>query len=200
MNKIEMDIVALSHSVSQSNNYAIVLGEIDGVRRLPIVIGAFEAQAIAVAIEEMVPNRPLTHDLFKNTLDTFSIQLKEVVINTLVDGIFYARLICLKDGELIEVDSRTSDAIALAVRFKCPIYTYDFILDSAGVVLEENEDEGQEIPVERPSRPSRQPRGNSLSGYSVADLNRMLEEVLAEEDYERAAEIRDEINRRKEQD
>jgi bifunctional DNase/RNase len=199
MNKIEMDIVALSHSVSQSNNYAIVLGEVDGVRRLPIVIGAFEAQAIAVAIEEMVPNRPLTHDLFKNTLDTFSIQLKEVVINTLVDGIFYARLVCLKDGELIEVDSRTSDAIALAVRFKCPIYTYDFILDSAGVVLEENEDEGQEIPVERASRPSRQPRGNSLSGYSVADLNRMLEEVLAEEDYERAAEIRDEINRRKEQ-
>jgi uncharacterized protein len=200
MNKIEMDIVALSHSVSQSNNYAIVLGEIDGVRRLPIVIGAFEAQAIAVAIEEMVPNRPLTHDLFKNTLDTFSIQLKEVVINTLVDGIFYARLVCLKDGELVEVDSRTSDAIALAVRFKCPIYTYDFILDSAGVILEENEGEGEEIPVERPSRPSRQPRGNSLSGYSVADLNRMLEEVLSEEDYERAAEIRDEINRRKEQD
>lgn len=199
MNKIEMDIVALSHSVSQSNNYAIVLGEIDGVRRLPIVIGAFEAQAIAVAIEEMVPNRPLTHDLFKNTLETFSIQLKEVVINTLVDGIFYARLVCLKDGELVEVDSRTSDAIALAVRFKCPIYTYDFILDSAGVVLEDTEEEGQEIPVERPSRPSRQPRGNSLSGYSIADLNRMLDEVLAEEDYERAAEIRDEINRRKEQ-
>ena len=147
-----------------------------------------------------MPNRPLTHDLFKNTLDTFSIQLKEVVINTLVDGIFYARLVCLKDGELVEVDSRTSDAIALAVRFKCPIYTYDFILDSAGVILEENEGEGEEIPVERPSRPSRQPRGNSLSGYSVADLNRMLEEVLSEEDYERAAEIRDEINRRKEQD
>lgn len=200
MNKIEMDIVALSHSVSQSNNYAIVLGEIDGVRRLPIVIGAFEAQAIAVAIEEMVPNRPLTHDLFKNTLETFSIQLQEVVINTLVDGIFYARLICLKDGELVEVDSRTSDAIALAVRFKSPIYTYDFILDSAGVVLEDTEEENEEIPVERPNRPARKPRGNSLSGYSVADLNRMLEEVLAEEDYERAAEIRDEINRRKEQD
>lgn len=200
MNKIEMDIVALSHSVSQSNNYAIVLGEIDGVRRLPIVIGAFEAQAIAVAIEEMVPNRPLTHDLFKNTLETFSIQLQEVVINTLVDGIFYARLICLKDGELVEVDSRTSDAIALAVRFKSPIYTYDFILDSAGVVLEDTEEENEEIPVERPSRPARKPRGNSLSGYSVADLNRMLEEVLSEEDYERAAEIRDEINRRKEQD
>ena len=134
MRKIELDIVALSHSVTQSNNYAVVLGEREGARRLPIVIGAFEAQAIAVAIENMTPNRPLTHDLFKNTLDTFNIQLKEVVINNLLEGIFYARLICLKDGEIIEIDSRTSDALALSVRFKCPIYTYEFILDAAGVV------------------------------------------------------------------
>lgn len=205
MKKIEMDIVALSHSVTQSNNYAVVLGEREGMRRLPIVIGAFEAQAIAVAIEEMTPNRPLTHDLFKNTLETFHIDLKEVVINNLVEGIFYARLICLKDNELIEIDSRTSDAIALAVRFKCPIYTYEFILDTAGVVLEEPEDEAS-APTTRPSparrsgsaRAKRGGRGSSLSSFSVDDLNRMLEEVLAEEDYERAAEIRDEINRRNE--
>ena len=133
MRKIELDIVALSHSVTQSHNYAVVLGEQGGSRRLPIVIGSFEAQAIAVAMERMTPNRPLTHDLFKNTLETFNIELKEVIINNLLDGIFYARLICIKDSEIIEIDSRTSDALAMAVRFNCPIYTYEFILDAAGV-------------------------------------------------------------------
>ncbi len=139
MKKIELDIVALSHSVTQSHNYAVVLGEQGGSRRLPIVIGGFEAQAIAVAMERMTPNRPLTHDLFKNTLDTFNVDLKEVVINNLLDGIFYARLICLKEGEMIEIDSRTSDALAMAVRFNCPIFTYEFILDAAGVVLEDTQ-------------------------------------------------------------
>ncbi len=195
MRKIELDIVALSHSVTQSNNYAVVLGEREGARRLPIVIGGFEAQAIAVAIEGMSPNRPLTHDLFKNTLDTFNIQLKEIIINNLLEGIFYARLICLKDGEIIEVDSRTSDALALAVRFKCPIYTYEFILDAAGVVLEESDEQDEEV-VETQKSVEPQ-RGTSLAAYSVEDLNKMLQEVLADEDYERAAEIRDEINRRK---
>ena len=140
MKRIELDIVALSHSMTQSHNYAVVLGERRGQRRLPIVIGSFEAQAIAVAMERMVPNRPLTHDLFKSTLDTFGIQLKEVVINNLLDGIFYARLVCMKNGELFEIDSRTSDAIAMAVRFECPIFTYDFILEAAGVVLEDTEE------------------------------------------------------------
>lgn len=196
MRKIELDIVALSHSVTQSHNYAVVLGEQDGTRRLPIVIGSFEAQAIAVAMEQMTPNRPLTHDLFKNTLETFNIELKEVVINNLLDGIFYARLVCLKDGEFFEIDSRTSDALAMAVRFQCPIYTYEFILDAAGIVLEESEEEAGER-----SRPTEkavvQSKGNSLSSYSIDDLNKLLDEVLAEEDYERAAEIRDELNRRK---
>ncbi len=192
MKKIELDIVALSHSVTQSHNYAVVLGERSGSRRLPIVIGSFEAQAIAVAMERMTPNRPLTHDLFKNTLETFHIDLKEVVINNLLDGIFYARLICLKDGELIEIDSRTSDALAMAVRFACPIFTYEFILDAAGVVLEESEEEGE------PAEERAQPKGKSasLSSYSIDALNKMLEEMLAEENYERAAEIRDEIRRR----
>ncbi len=192
MKKIELDIVALSHSVSQSHNYAVVLGEIDGSRRLPIVIGGFEAQAIAVAMEQMTPNRPLTHDLFKNTLETFDIELKEVIINNLLDGIFYARLLCIKNGEIIEIDSRTSDALAMAVRFECPIYTYEFILDAAGVVLEKPDAPSPEK-SQVPSRKEKQ----SLSQTSLNDLEKMLEEVLAKEDYERAAKIRDEINRRK---
>jgi len=195
MKKIELDIVALSHSVTQSHNYAVVLGEQSGSRRLPIVIGSFEAQAIAVAMERMTPNRPLTHDLFKNTLDTFHIELKEVIINNLLDGIFYARLICVKDGEIIEVDSRTSDALALAVRSNCPIYTYEFILDAAGVVLEDTEEEPEPAPARERRRRSSS-RGASLSSFSVEDLHKMLNEVLSEENYERAAEIRDEIKRR----
>ena len=198
MKKIELDIVALSHSVTQSHNYAVVLGEQSGTRRLPIVIGSFEAQAIAVAMERMTPNRPLTHDLFKSTLETFNIELKEVVINNLLDGIFYARLICIKDGDIIEIDSRTSDALAMAVRFDCPIYTYEFILDAAGVVLEDSEEEGQPG-GETVTTGERQEKA-SLSSYSTEELERMLEEVLNEENYERAAEIRDEIDRRKRAD
>lgn len=200
MKKIELDIVALSHSVTQSHNYAVVLGEMGGVRRLPIVIGSFEAQAIAVAMERMTPNRPLTHDLFKNVLDTFSIQLKEVIISNLLDGVFHARLVCLKDGDLYEIDARTSDALALAVRFECPIYTFEFILDAAGVSLEEEvHEQAQEPQRERRKRTSSF-KNSALSAYSIEDLNKMLEEVLSEEDYERAAQIRDEIKRRGNQD
>jgi len=205
MKKIKLDIVALSHSVTQSHNYAVVLGEEDGSRRLPIVIGGFEAQAIAVAMERMTPNRPLTHDLFKNTLETFDVELKEVIINNLLDGIFYARLICVKEGDVVEIDSRTSDALAMAVRFDCPIYTYEFILDAAGVILEEPEEgEGDLASSSGSSSSSKKkkrkaspaPGGNALSQYSEDDLNQMLNEVLEEEDYERAAEIRDELKRR----
>lgn len=203
MKKIELDIVALSHSVTQSHNYAVVLGEQDGSRRLPIVIGGFEAQAIAVAMERMTPNRPLTHDLFKNTLSTFEVELKEVIINNLLEGIFYARLVCIKDGEVVEIDSRTSDALAMAVRFNCPIYTYEFILDAAGVILEDPDEEG----APQPSKPAPKKRrkkatakstakGSGLAQYSDVDLEQMLNEVLGEEDYERAAEIRDELKKR----
>jgi len=200
MKKIELDIVALSHSVTHSHNYAVVLGEQGGVRRLPIVIGGFEAQAIAVAMERMTPSRPLTHDLFKNTMDTLDVELKEVVINNLLDGIFYARLVCLKNGEMIEVDSRTSDALAMAVRFDCPIYTYEFILDAAGVILEDTDEE--EDGVEAASTGKRKKRRGgkqkpvALSQYPVEDLEKMLVEVLDNEDYLKAAEIRDEIKRR----
>ncbi len=195
MKKIELDIVALSHSVTQSHNYAVVLGEKNGKRRLPIVIGGFEAQAIAVAMERMTPNRPLTHDLFKKTLQTFGIELKEVLINNLLDGIFYARLVCDQNGEEVEIDSRTSDALALAVRFKCPIFTFEFILEAAGVVLEEEEgaeaatEAGEEEGVEEGERP--------LDQYNAAALEKLLQEALAQENYERAAEIRDELNRRR---
>ncbi|MEO1257916.1 MAG: bifunctional nuclease domain-containing protein [Bacteroidota bacterium] len=203
MRKIELDIVALSHSVTQSHNYAVVLGEQDGTRRLPIVIGGFEAQAIAVAMERMTPNRPLTHDLFKNALETFTIDLKEVIINNLLDGIFYARLICERNGEMFEIDSRTSDALAMAVRFNCPIYTYEFILDAAGVVLEEPEGGSKSAPAKAGGRTRRKKgpaKGASLTTYSVDELNKLLEDVLSKEDYEQAAKIRDEINRRQEND
>ncbi len=194
MRKIALDIVALSHSVTQSNNYAIVLNEREGSRRLPIVIGGFEAQAIAVSIEGMQPNRPLTHDLFKNTLSTFNIELKEVIINNLLEGIFFARLVCLKDGEIIEIDARTSDALALSVRFECPIYTYEFILEAAGIEVEETDDH---FPDDEDESGLDLKSASQLSNYSVEELRRMLEEVLAEEDYEEAAKIRDEINQRK---
>lgn len=193
MKKIELDIVALSHSVTQSHNYAVVLGEHEGARRLPIVIGGFEAQAIAVAMERMTPNRPLTHDLFKNALEIFNVELKEVLINNLLDGIFYARLICEKEGETIEIDSRTSDALAMAVRFNCPIFTYEFILEAAGVVLEEA-DEGAAVPKKAPARKS---KSSSLNSFSMDELTKLLDEVLGKEDYEQAARIRDEIKRRK---
>jgi len=192
MEKIKLDIVALSHSVTQSHNYAVVLGEEDGNRRLPIVIGGFEAQAIAVAMEKMSPNRPLTHDLFRNTLESFDIILTEIVINNLLDGIFYAQLICEKNGEKFEIDSRTSDAIAMAVRFECPIYTYEFIMETAGVVLEDSEGT-----ISAASKRESPPQKKLLSEYSLADLTTMLEKVLADEDYEKAARIRDELNNRK---
>ncbi len=199
MKKIQLDIVALSHSVSQSHNYAVVLGEQDGSRRLPIVIGAFEAQAIAVAMERMTPNRPLTHDLFKNALDTFNVDLKEVIINDLLDGIFYAKLVCVRQGEIIEIDSRTSDALAMAVRFNCPVFTYEFILESAGVILEEGQDEGEEEQGKMVMKEKEQEkRPTALTSYSLDALKKMLDEVLTEENYERAARIRDEINRRRE--
>lgn len=191
MRRIELEIVALSHSMTQSHNYAVVLGEKRGKRRLPIVIGSFEAQAIAVALEQMTPNRPLTHDLFKNALDTFNIKMKEVIINNLLDGIFYARLVCLKEGELYEIDSRTSDAIAMAVRFDCPIFTYDFILEAAGVIMEEQESGNfSAVPVASGLDDT------ALEGWPLDALQTRLQEVLEAEDYEMAARIRDELKRR----
>lgn len=195
MKRIELEIVALSHSMTQSHNYAVVLGERRGKRRLPIVIGSFEAQAIAVALERMVPNRPLTHDLFKNAFDAFDIQLKEVIISNLLDGIFYARLVCVKNGELFEIDSRTSDAIAMAVRFECPIFTYDFILEAAGVILEEQEGGGFSA-VPAPAELDEE----VMETWPIDALRGRLQEALDNEEYEMAAKIRDELKRREEKD
>lgn len=191
MKKIELNIVALSHSVTQSHNYAVVLGENEGVRRLPIVIGGFEAQAIAVAMEKMNPNRPMTHDLIKNAFSTFHIEIKEVIINNLLDGIFYSKLICERDGEEVEIDSRTSDALALAVRYDCPIYTYEFILEASGVILEDPEI------IDKPKKKDPRKKQDEIASISDIDLHSMLDEALVNEDYEKAAKIRDEINQRK---
>ena len=192
LRKIELEIIALSHSVTQTQNYAVVLGEVEGNRRLPIVIGGFEAQAIAVVLERMNPNRPLTHDLFKNALSSFGVEIKEIIINDLVEGIFFSKLICEKDEESIEIDSRTSDALAMAVRFNCPIYTYEFIMESAGVILEDVEDQVKIGGAPKPGRSE-----TSFERYSTEELNKMLQQVLGDEDYEKAAKIRDEINKRK---
>ncbi len=190
MEKIKLEIVAISHSVTSSHNYAVILGEADGERRLPIVIGGFEAQAIAVAVENMTPNRPLTHDLFKNTLVNFNITIEEIIINDLIDGIFYAQLACVQDGNTYIIDSRTSDAIAMAVRFDCPIYTYPFILDAAGVEVEKEDKDTKDTS-------EKEKDSGDLSRFSDKELESMLQKVLESEDYEKAAKIRDELNSRK---
>lgn len=197
MKKIELEIVALSHSITQTHSYAVVLGEVNGLRRLPIVIGGFEAQAIAVALEKMQPSRPLTHDLMKNFMTAFTIDLHEIIICDLQEGIFYSKLVCSSEKDTVEIDSRTSDALALAVRFGCPIYTFENILDSAGILMEETTGkkkktkESKEVPVEEST-------GNEdLKTMSLEDLNSLLNEVLENEDYIRAIAIRDEINNRK---
>lgn len=194
--KLELEIVALSHSVTQSHSYAVVLGEVNGVRKLPIVIGAFEAQAIAVALENMQPTRPLTHDLLKNMMHAFQIQLVEILIHRIHEGIFYAKLICQTPTESIEIDSRTSDALALAVRFDAPIFTYESILDSAGLQMDETTGRNPEPESDKKSK-TKVSGKDDLSSMSVTELQQMLEEVLDKEDYIKAAQIRDEINSRK---
>lgn len=196
MKKIELEIIALSHSITQTHSYAVVLGEVFGQRRLPIVIGGFEAQAIAVALEKMNPSRPLTHDLMKNIFHSFSIELVEIIIHNLEDGIFYSKLICSNQEETMEIDSRTSDALALAVRFGCPIYTYENIMESASLIVEEELEtpEPEPRPVVNPSEAASK---DDLQIFSIEDLQKMLDDVLEKEDYIKAAAIRDEINRRK---
>jgi bifunctional DNase/RNase len=197
MKKIELDIVGLSYSQTQSGAYALVLGEINGRRRLPIIIGSFEAQAIAIEIEKMTPSRPLTHDLFKSFAEAYHISVQEVIIYNLVDGIFYSKLICTDGKKSLEIDARTSDAIALAVRFDCPIYTYEFILSSAGIVIEGNEFVYLENISEAPEETTPVNPAAGFSSLSTDELKTKLQEALAEESYEKAAKIRDELNRRK---
>jgi bifunctional DNase/RNase len=194
MKKIELEIVALSHSITQTHSYAVVLGEVNGLRRLPIVIGGFEAQAIAVALEKMQPSRPLTHDLMKNFMTAFSIDLHEIIISDLQEGIFYSKLVCSSDNDTIEIDSRTSDALALAVRFGCPVFTYEHILESAGILME---DAGTTSPKKRRTATVEEEGSpNNLKALSMEELETLLNEVLEQEDYIRAIAIRDEIKSR----
>lgn len=198
MKKIKLDIVGLSYSQTQSGAYALVLGEVNGRRRLPIIIGSFEAQAIAIEIEKMTPSRPLTHDLFKSFAQAYHLQIQEVIIYNLIDGIFYSKLICSDGKKVVEIDARTSDAIAMAVRFDCPINTYEFILSTAGIVIEGNDF----VYLENLNEQQSEDKSTSLNpgnytSVSVEELKTMLQEALADEAYEKAAKIRDELNKRK---
>lgn len=196
MKKIELEIVALSHSITQTHSYAVVLGEVNGLRRLPIVIGGFEAQAIAVALEKMQPSRPLTHDLMKNFMNAFGVELNEIIINDLQEGIFFSKLVCSTENDTVEIDSRTSDALALAVRFGCPIYTYENILESAGIMMEETASKKKKSQTGEVVEELRT-GSEDLKAMSIDELNSLLNEVLESEDYIRAIAIRDEINSRK---
>ena len=195
MEKIKLDIAGLSYSQTQSGAYALVLSEVIGKRRLPIIIGGFEAQAIAIELEKMTPSRPLTHDLFKNFSDHFKINLVEVIIYNLVEGIFFAKLICEQNGKEVEIDSRTSDAIALAVRFGSPIYTYEFVLNSAGIILDDDNDDKDEI---APEISLEEITKNPSERMSLKELKKHLKNSIDNEDYEAASRFRDEINNRQE--
>lgn len=198
MSLVRLNIKGISYSQTQSGAYALVLSEVDGIRTLPIVIGAFEAQSIAIALEkEIKPPRPLTHDLFKSFADRFQIQIKQVIIHKLVDGVFYSSLICERDNIEEIIDTRTSDAIALATRFNAPIFTYENILDKAGIYLKikdelnvEKENLETEELVDEPKKQS------TYNKFSLKQLNEKLNEAVQNEDYELAAKIRDEINKR----
>ncbi|MEZ0611588.1 bifunctional nuclease domain-containing protein [Fibrella sp. WM1] len=196
MEKIKLEILGLSPSQSQSGSFALVLGEEYGNRRLPIIIGMFEAQAIAIEIEKIVPNRPMTHDLFKQFAKNFGFTVREIVISDLREGIFFARIVCSDGVQETVVDARPSDAIAIGIRFGVSIYTYESILSEAGITAtSEEEDEDQEELVRASSRSPRA-FGEQLKDMTVDELQRMLDEALGNEEYERAAKIRDEISKR----
>jgi len=205
VDKIKLEILGLSSSQSQSGSFALVLGESEGSRRLPIIIGMFEAQAIAIEIEKIVPNRPMTHDLFKSFAHSFNYSVKEIVISDLKEGVFFAKIVCDNGMETVEIDSRPSDAIAIGIRFDAPIYTYEKIMSEAGIVLSDDKDEDDiselKKPVEKSSSPSTStPQSKSdfdkLKNMSMDKLNELLDKMIQSEDYEKAAKIRDEINRR----
>jgi len=193
MDKIELEIIGISFSQSQSGAYALILGEVGQKRRLPIIIGSYEAQAIAVELEKMNPSRPLTHDLFRNFAQTFNIKLTEVVIYKFSEGIFFSKLICHDGHKEVEIDSRTSDAVALAIRFKCPIYTHESILKEAGMILQFEKKFSPEEFLKAETE-----KDDSLENLSLEELKNLLDAAVSDEAYEKASRIRDEIRKRKE--
>jgi len=199
VDKIKLEILGLSSSQSQSGSFALVLGEVSGDRRLPIIIGMFEAQAIAIEIEKIVPNRPMTHDLFKSFAYSFNFTVKEIIISDLKEGVFFGKIVCSDGNKTIEVDARPSDAIAIGLRFDVPIFTYETILSEAGIVLsDESEEETtkESSKVKSVKEEKNVPWEEKLKDQSMDKLKDMLGDAIKNEDYERAAKIRDEMNKR----
>ncbi len=199
MKKIKLEILGLSSSQSQTGSFALVLGETEGNRRLPIIIGMFEAQAIAIEIEKIVPNRPMTHDLFKSFANNFHFTVEEIIISDLKEGVFFGKIVCSDGLKKTEIDARPSDAIAIGLRFDSPIYTYENILAEAGIVLtDEAEEEKPEPKPEKAKvkKESSAARKDDFKNYSVDRLNEMLRDAIDKEDYEKAAKIRDELSKR----
>jgi bifunctional DNase/RNase len=195
--RIRLNILGLSYSQTQSGAYALVLAEEDGERRIPIIIGGVEAQSIAIKLEGLEPPRPLTHDLFLNYSKAFGIEILEVVIYKLEEGIFYSELICKRKSETLHIDSRTSDAVALALRFNCPIFTYDEIIEKAGIVLDFDPEDDQQKSTTTP--PKSKTTSAEYTSKSTEELEKLLNEAISKEDYEKASQIRDEIKSREKQ-
>lgn len=195
MKRIKLKVLGISYSQSQSGAYALVMMEENGPRRIPIIIGGFEAQSIVIKLENLQPPRPLTHDLFKSFADAFNIELAEVFIHKLEDGIFYAQLVCYRDDEEIIIDSRTSDAVALALRFDCPIYTTEEIMEKAGITVSQTSEASAE--TSGATQTDKIEETSMFEGYTDEELYRMIDEAIKTEDYERAASIRDELEKRK---
>ena len=189
MDKIKLEIIGMSYSQSQSGAYALILGETGGKRRLPIIIGGFEAQAIAIELEKMQPSRPLTHDLFKSFADNFNITIKEVVINKFIEGVFHAELVCLNENGEYRIDARTSDAVAIALRFHCPIFTNEKIMSAAGIVVDEAGEKEKEVKIKTKRKVT-----GPFEQYSLEELKDLLQKAIANEEYEKASQIRDELN------
>ena len=200
MKKIKLEILGLSSSQSQTGSFALVLGEANGNRRLPIIIGMFEAQAIAIEIEKIIPNRPMTHDLFKSFANAFHFHVDEIVISDLKEGVFFAKIVCTDGLKKSEVDARPSDAIAVGLRFDAPIFTFENILAEAGIVLtdEEEDEEKTEAKAEKKVKVKKETskKSDDYKSYSVDKLNELLKDAIDKEDYERAAKIRDELGKR----
>jgi hypothetical protein len=196
MEKIRLEILGMSYSQSQSGAYALILGETGGKRRLPIIIGGFEAQAIAIELEKMKPARPLTHDLLKSLAVAFRIKVTEVIINKFFEGVFYAQLLCNDGKQAIEIDSRTSDAVAIAIRFNCPIYTFESIMSAAGVLVDDDKKTDEESEWIEPEKEDKE-RKNPWELLSDEELEKQIQAAVENEEYEKASKIRDEIKRRK---